>query len=600
MKTLKIHSSFLILLFVAQHSSLNAQVVINEFSASNLNQYVDDHSDYEDWIELFNAGGSSVNLTGYYLSDDSLQNTKWKFPTGTSITANGFIRVWASNRNVSVGANYHTNFSIKQTKNNPEYVVFSDASGVRIEVIRITPKRKTQLGHSYGRTANGGVTWGVFKTPTPNASNNSATSYIGYADKPDFGLIAGFYPTAQTLSITTTEPSSSIRYTTNGTLPTAASPAYTAAINVTSTQVVKAITISANSNVLPSFIEFATYFINSTHTLPVVSIAGDNLDVLANGDKAQKPLGSFEYFNVNKQRTANTYGGFNSHGQDSWSSSQRSLDFASRDEMGYNHSIEEVLFNTSPRNNYQKIILRAAGDDNYPADHQTSNLGSAHVRDAFVHNLSVHGKLNVDVRRGSKCVVYLNGQYWGVYDLRDNPDDHDNTSFYYGQDKYHLYYLETWGTTWAEYGGPAALNEWSALRTYILGNNMATASNYKYVTDRLDVTGLVDYVLINMFTVCSDWLNYNTAWWRGTDSTGTHLKWGYAIWDNDATFGHYINYTGIPDTSPTASPCDPENPVLDDPEDHIGILVKLRQNPDFNQYYISRQIDLWNTVFSCG
>jgi len=103
-----------------------------------------------------------------------------------------------------------------------------------------------------------------------------------------------------------------------------------------------------------------------------------------------------------------------------------------------------------------------------------------------------------------------------------------------------------------------------------------------------------------MFTVCSDWLNWNTGWWRGTDPAGTHQKWGYILWDNDATFGHYINYTGIPNTTAYADVCDPEE--LDggsDPEDHIGVLMKLRENEGFNEYYISRQVDLWNTVFSC-
>jgi hypothetical protein len=128
---------------------------------------------------------------------------------------------------------------------------------------------------------------------------------------------------------------------------------------------------------------------------------------------------------------------------------------------------------------------------------------------------------------------------------------------------------------------------------------MAVPSNFQYVTDRLDVTSLVDYVAVNMFTVCTDWLNYNTGWWRGLDSTGTHLKWGYILWDNDATFDFYINYTGLPTTSAYATPCDPESPSVSDPDDHIGLLLKLRTNPAFNTYYVNHLLDLWNTVFDC-
>lgn len=589
-------SLFLFLLFSL--SLTRAQVVINEFSASNLSSFLDNHSDYNDWIELYNSGTAAVNMGGYFLSDDSLNNTKWQMPSTITIQPNGFARFWASSRNEVVGTSYHTNFSIKQTKNNNEWVVLSDPSGVRIDMVEI--QQRTQTGHSYGRTTNGASTWGIFTSPTINASNNTQISKTDYADKPDFSVTAGFYPSAVNVTITTTEPNSTIRYTTDGTLPNTLSPIYSAPISISATSVLKAITYSTDPNILPSFMRYSTYFINVSHTLPVVSIAGTDLPDLAGGDDQLYPFGSTEYFNTSGVRSSHSYGEFNSHGQDSWVLSQRSLDFVSRDEMGYNHALEEVVFNTTPMDNFQRLILRAAGDDNYPADHNSANAGSAHLRDAFIENLSVD--LNVDIRRGSKCIVYLNGTYWGVYDLRDNPDNHDNIEYYYGQDKFHIYMLKRWGQRWAEYGGQTAINDWTVLYSYIMNasNNMANQATYNYVADRLDVKSLVDYVAINMFSVCSDWLNWNTCWWRGIDSTQSQLKWKYQLWDNDATFGHYINYTHIPNTNYTALPCDPQTiNGTNDPDDHIGVLLKLRQNPDFNQYYITRMIDLWNTTFSC-
>ncbi|MEO5572617.1 MAG: CotH kinase family protein [Bacteroidia bacterium] len=595
-KTKRIYAFIIIFLTLHIHS-LKAQVVINEFSCSNLSQFLDNHSDYGDWIELYNTIASPVSLAGYYLSDDTLDITKFQFPAGVTINGNSWLRIWASGRNEFAGGVVHTNFTLKQTKNNYEWVILANASAAVVDSKQIT--QLTQLGHSVGRIPNGGSQWAVFIAPTPNGSN-STTPYIGYADKPDFSIGAGFYTGTQTVSITTSEPNSEIHYTLDGRKPTLASPLYIAPLNITATTVLKAITFSADPVVLPSFIRFETYFINVSHTLPVVSIAADTLTYLANGNGNLVPFGSFEYFDTSQNRTAHTYGEFNRHGQDSWANSQRSLDFVSRDEMGYNHSVEEVLFNTTPRDNYQRVILRASGDDNYPADHHPQNAGSAHVRDAYVHSLALDGGLDLDMRRAAKCVAYLNGQYWGVYDLRDNPDDHDNTKYYYGQDKYHLLFLERWGNSWAQYGGTAAFTDWDNLYNYAMANNMAVPANYQYVTDRLDVNSLTDYVLTNMFSVCSDWLNWNTAWWRGTDSTGTHLKWGYMLWDNDATFDFYINYTGIPNTSYSASPCDPLTlNGSSDPDDHIGLLLKLRTNPDFNQYYITRQLDLWNTTFSC-
>jgi len=588
---------YLLFLCLINTQSIKAQIVINEFSCSNLSQYVDNHSDYNDWIELYNTTSTAINIEGFYLSDDPQNNTKWSFPQGAIIPADGFLRVWASGRDESVGDIHHTNFNLKQTKNNPETIILSNTLGNTIDQIMIT--QKTQLGHSYGRINDGQGIWKIFTTPTPATTNNSSTPYNAYAATPVFDKIAGFYPSEIIVSMTTSEPNAEIRYTTNGTLPTTNSTLYTGPVTISSTKVLKARTFSNNTSVLPSFLNYNTYFINVSHTLPVVSISGNSLTILANGLNTIKPHGTFEYFNTNKVRTAQTYGEFNSHGKDSWANSQRSLDFISRDEMGYNHSIEEVLFNTSPRDKYQRIILRAAGDDNYPADHHSSNLGSAHLRDAFIHNLAIKGGLHLDVRRGSKCIVYLNGAYWGVYDLRDDPDNHDNTNYYYGQDKFHLYFLERWGNSWAQYGGNAAFDDWNALYNFVMNNDMTDQGNFQYLSDRLDVISLIDYVAVNMFTVCTDWLNYNTGWWRGLDSSGTHLKWGFILWDNDATFDFYINYTGLPTTSADATPCDVEDTGVDDPDDFIGLLLKLRTNEHFNTIYISRLMDLWNTVFDC-
>lgn len=575
----------------------HAQVVINEFSASNLTQFADNYQDFEDWIELYNPGAATVSLSGFYLSDDTANALKYQIPNNVNITAGGYVRFWCSGRNLTAGTNYHTNFKLKQTKNSNEYIVLTNPSGVLVDSVKI---RKTQLGHSRGRTTNGAATWSIFTVPTPNASNNTATPYSDYADRPDFDFFPGFYTSPLTLTITCTEPGATIRYTIDGTLPTASSPIYTAPISLSTTKVVKAITYSTNPAVLPSFLEFGTYFFNVSHSFPIVSIAATSLTNLANGSGTLEPKGSFELFDTTGNRVANTYGEFNRHGQDSWVLSQRSLDFISRDEMGYNHSVEHQIFASTPRSSFQKLILRAAGDDNYPADHRPANEGSAHIRDAYIQNMAVEGGLNLDVRRGSKCIVYLNGNYWGIYDIRDNPDDHDYTDYYYGQDKYNLYFIETWGNTWAEYGGAAALNSWNSFYSYAMGANMNDPAAYQYVMDRYDATSLVDYVLVNSFTVCSDWLNYNTGWWRGLDSTGTHLKWGYMLWDNDATFGHYINYTGIANTGPNATPCQVESlSGSSDPKGHIALLNKLRTNPTFNRYYINRQIDLWNTVFSC-
>lgn len=570
----------------------SAQISLNEYCCSNLATSLDNYTEYNDWIELANTSAISLNIGGYYLSDDVKDPRKWKIPSGAIIPANGYKVIWADGRNEFAGGYLHASFKLTQSKKNPDWILLSDASGNLLERVQI---RRHQKGHSIGKVSSN---WQIFTTPTPEAINNGVYK-VAYAASPIFSKTPGFYAASFRVFLTNPEPNSRIYYTTDGTDPLAGGTQYNSSgILIDSTKIIKAVTYSFNTSILPSFFTFGTFFININHTLPVISIAGTDLNTLANGNQSFRPDGSFEFFDKNKVLIETAYGNFNSHGQDSWANDQRSLDYKTRDEMGYNDAIHVKLFALSERNDFQGIILRAAGDDNYPAAHHSSNAGSAHIRDAYVQNMAIQGKLDVDARTGEKAIVYLNGKYWGVYDMRERADEQDYTKFYYNQDKYHLQYIETWGNTWAQYGGNQALTDWSAIRSFVMNNNMADSANYALVVANIDLKSLVDYAIVNSVSVCTDWLNYNTGWWRGTDPKGGHKKWGYTLWDNDAVFGFYINYTGVPSNAYTALPCNIESSSLSDPEGHIDLLMKLRQNPAFNQFYISRYIDLFNTTFS--
>ncbi|MEO6132162.1 MAG: CotH kinase family protein, partial [Saprospiraceae bacterium] len=359
------------------------------------------------------------------------------------------------------------------------------------------------------------------------------------------------------------------------------------------------------------------------------SIAGDSLQDLANGTREIRPVGSIESFGTDGLRKASSYGELNAHGQDSWVNDQRSLDWISRDEMGYSKAIKQKLFDYSDRDEYQRVIFRAAGDDNYPATPAPEHIGSCHLRDDYAQTLAKLGGLQLDERTSDRCIVFLNGEYWGVYSIREIPDDHDYTDYYYQQGKYDIQFLETWGDTWSAYGGDRAKNEWNELRRFILGNDMSDPANYQKAKDSIDLLSMIDYFLVNLNVVTSDWLNYNTGWWRGLDEIGGHKKWGYILWDLDATFNYYINYSGVPNTNYNAEPCDLEsisNYVQNDffsgaKEDtciqyiqqpdtftycfkidgkHQLILLKLlAENPEFRELYYGRQADLINSVFSC-
>jgi hypothetical protein len=138
-------------------------VVINELMSHNKTTAADNYGEYDDWIELYNLSTSPQDLTGCYLSDKKSKRTKWKFPSGTSISGNGYLIIWADNDTTQFGL--HANFKLSSSG---EKVVFSYPDSTIIDEIAF-PAQTLEL--SYSRVPNG---TGAFKwqTPTFNRSNN--------------------------------------------------------------------------------------------------------------------------------------------------------------------------------------------------------------------------------------------------------------------------------------------------------------------------------------------------------------------------------------------------------------------------------------------
>ena len=591
----------LISIFLAfLHSNLLGQIVINEFSASNFDSHQDNYGEYEDWIELYNTSNSDVDLNGWYLTDKPNNLTKWQFPSSFIVSANSVAIIYCSGLDEINGGVAHSNFKITQTKFN-EVFVLSDASGSVVDSISVVPAQKS---HSRGREINGGSTWSLFTTATPNANNTGAM--LEYAPIPSFSQTSGYYSGPFDLTLSSTDPNALIYYTTDGSRPDNTANLYTGPFNISSTSVIKAVAYSTNVSVPPSFIDYHTFFINDTHTIPILSVSGDSVAILIedglqtigswwNG-VPHEPQGTIEWFDKNGVLLDKGTGEFNKHGNDSWAYDQRGFDYVMRDQFGYNHALQDKVFDTKSRDKFQRVIVKAAANDNYPFSFGSSG---AHIRDAYIQHLSQLADLRLDERSTKSCILYLNGQYWGVYEMREKVDDHDFTDYYYDQDKNNIQFLKTWGGTWIEYGGPQAQTDWDNLKNFITTNSMANQANYQTVKSQYNTGSIIDYFLLNSYVVCGDWLNWNTAWWRGMDTAGEKKKWRYTLWDMDNTFDHGTNYTGVPTMSVNADPCDPSS--LSDPggQGHVPIWNELLNNSDFFDDYLNRWQDLANGYLSC-
>lgn len=143
-------------------------VVINEFMASNDTTVTDQDGEYEDWIEFYNNGTESVDLSGYFLTDDASDLTQWSFPQGTSIEPDGYLIVWADDDTDQEGL--HANFKLSASG---ESIVLVNPADTSIVDAIDYPEQTTDV--SYGRFPNGPGAFQIMD-PTFNASNSITTS----------------------------------------------------------------------------------------------------------------------------------------------------------------------------------------------------------------------------------------------------------------------------------------------------------------------------------------------------------------------------------------------------------------------------------------
>jgi hypothetical protein len=217
-------------------------VIINEFVAGNLTGLLDEDGAAQDWIEIYNRGTNAVNLLGWSLTEDANVPGKWVFPS-TNLAPGQFLVVFASEKNRRVpGARLHTNFKLDLFG---EYLALFNAESPRVAVSEFAPKFPEQRNnYSYGRDNSN--LWRYYQTPTPGAANGSS-AIAGIASPPNFSVGRGVFDAPFNLVLTTPLGGATIRYTTDGTEPTAGTGfVYAGPIAITNTTTLRAAVFLAN------------------------------------------------------------------------------------------------------------------------------------------------------------------------------------------------------------------------------------------------------------------------------------------------------------------------------------------------------------------
>ncbi|MCX8036730.1 MAG: lamin tail domain-containing protein [Candidatus Sumerlaeia bacterium] len=242
-----------------------AQVRINEFMAANTSAYADPQGDYDDWIELYNAGTAPVDIGGWYITDNLGAPTKHRIATGspaqTTIPARGYLILWADEE-VADGPR-HLNF--KLNADGEAIGLFAPDGSTPVDTLTFESQ---QPNVSYGRFPDGDpLEWRFFMPATPGAANTGG--FPGRVADPQFSPPRGFYSASFLLTLSTATSGAQIFYTDDGSEPTQTSILYSGPIPITGTTIIRA--RAYRTGWLPSAIVTHTYlFHQSTLNQPAL------------------------------------------------------------------------------------------------------------------------------------------------------------------------------------------------------------------------------------------------------------------------------------------------------------------------------------------
>ncbi len=416
-------------------------------------------------------------------------------------------------------------------------VGYSHTSATTVDTVDFT----TQVTDvSYGRDATNPTVWKQFAEPTPGADNTTAGVDDVRVDGREVtaSLAGGIYAANQTVSLSSA--GGQIRYTLDGSNPKSTSPLYSGPISITATTVLRARCFEAGRT--PGPILTRTYFRGETQgTVPYISVVADPVTMFGNtigiyANQHESVTGSYGLNDVYKGKDAPGHveffapggGGFRANcgirigGENNWVHPQKALNLAMRGSYGETE-IKYDLFPGTQIPLHSAFTLRDGGD----------NWDRDMLRDALYPKLA-HGFLNVDTADYRPSVVFINGAYFGVHDIRQRWDDMwFAQQFHLPSDKIdHLLYghISSAAVTLGVDKGDN--KDWLDLMNFINTADLTVQANWDYVESKIDVESFMDFVISESYGNNISWL-HNREFWKAKQPGA---RWRWFLTDMDRTF----------------------------------------------------------------
>ena len=436
------------------------------------------------------------------------------------------------------------------------------------------------------------------------------------ADTVLFSASGGFYEDVFSLELYNYYPQNHIRYTTNGNRPTAQSPLYEEPLLLDSTKysqsniytiincpetefylpdsvqrciVIRAAVFDENDSCI-SAVKTNSYFIRAlgcdTHGLPAVSLCADSLDlfdyergIFVPGIHQQwwNPLYSGNYFqrgiewerlcNVEyydqDNKGVNQQAGLRTHGGSTRRIQQKNLKILAKEEYGKKR-FKYKFFNDIPIESFKHLVLKPFC---------CSNGVSTGIQDALAQRVARNFRFDMLATR--LTVLFINGEYWGIYGLEESPDER------YLEDHYDIPHEEiNIIKNWKLLDHGDSIN-WMNLYQWVQETDLSTEENYALMEDFIDMDNFIDYWIFEMYSSNFDWPVQNIRCWQRGNG-----KWRWIFYDGDACFSQIWDvFANAVDTSQSIHPSNAESTLF---------FRKLIENREF----LNRFADRFNELMS--
>ena len=521
---LPLAAALILLLFAGQAQAEGGRVVISEVMASN-GTWKNTHA--YDWVELHNVSGKALDLSGWMLSDSPKKPGKFVFPSGTTVKKDGYVLIYCTG-----------DASLAPGKGSTFYAPFKlSASGD--DVVLTDPDGATEahiaFGQQYGNISwglpKGGTEYGYFPAGTPGAANGG-TAYASRAAAPSIDTAGGFYDERVTVHAHCAE-GDTLRYTTNGDTPTAKSKVFPAD-GLTLTKTTPLRVAAFRGDAVPSAPVSATYLIGEDLPVAVVCLTTDSdymfskktgalvkgTGSVPNYDKPYEYPVNIEYYDEDGVCRINQMGSFTASGHSARQNPQKSIALHARKAYGPEY-FDYNPFPNRDYTHYKSLLLRSTNSDAF----------SERLRDVVFSSLAE--PLDLCYQDARVIVVFINGEYWGHYNLRE---------------KINKYFVAQWeGVDLADEETVDAIDllartgsddyvqngsnaDWLELCNFCKKQDLNDPENLRWVTDRIDVDNLFTFSAYQIISGNDDITNVRVYRIPGG-------KWKYVLFDVEASFG---------------------------------------------------------------